>query len=123
MRRLAISWLGPFVAVMLWAALAPATAQQPDPVAIEKRVRELLAARDYPAALAEAQKLEAAAAAQGGAQGANHARALDLQADMHAAAGRQAEAEQLWRRVLEMHEQSPGWSPATSRASPSRRWR
>ena len=108
MRRLAISWLGPFVALMLWAALAPAAAQQPDIAAIEKRARELLAARDYPAALAEAQKLEAAAAAQGGAQGANQARALDLQADVHAAAGRQAEAERLWRRVLEMREQSLG---------------
>ena len=92
MRRPAISWLGPFVALMLWAALAPATAQQPDPAAIEKRARELLASRDYPAALAEAQKLEAAAAAHVGAQGANHARALDLRADVHAAAGRQAEA-------------------------------
>jgi CHAT domain-containing protein/tetratricopeptide (TPR) repeat protein len=110
MRRLAISgaWIGSLVALVLWAALGSAVAQQADTAAIEKRARELLTARDYPAALAEARKLEAAATAQGGPEHAGTARALDLQADVHSAEGHFGEAEQLWRRVLEMRERSLG---------------
>ena len=66
-----------------WRITLPlAVAQQTDSSAVEKRYQELFAKRDYAAALAEAQKLEADAKAQFGDQHLTTARALDMQAEV-----------------------------------------
>ncbi len=98
-------WL--LVAAALWITL-PLAAQQTDLSAVEKRYQELFAKRDYAAALAEAQKLEADAKAQFGDQHLTTARAHDMQAEVYFAQARYPEAEALWRRVLAIREPALG---------------
>jgi hypothetical protein len=87
-----------YLAILLGATLflvspsAPTTAQQTDFDAIYKRfVDELYRAGNYPAALVEAQRFEAAVKARFGTNHANYAAALDNLGLVYEAQGR-------WRR-------------------------
>ena len=91
------------VVVALWATIPLAAAQQGAPAA-EKRYHELIAARDFAGALAEAQRLERTAKAQFGEQHLSTARALALQADVHYTQLQYGQAEELYRRVLAIRE-------------------
>ena len=81
-------------------AVTPAASQQGDPVAIQKRFNELYAAGNYPAALVEAQKLEAGFKARFGVNHANYAIALASLADVYSVQGKYAEAEALYKRAV-----------------------
>jgi CHAT domain-containing protein len=77
----------------------PAAAQQNDVAAAQKRFQELYAAGDYSAALAEAQKNEAAAK-RGGTNNFAYVSALNDLARAHQALGRYAEAAGMFRQVV-----------------------
>jgi tetratricopeptide (TPR) repeat protein len=84
--------------VCLWAGIlaCPATAQEPD----VKAIVQLLATGNHAAALAEAQKLEAAAKAQFGINHTNYALALNTLATVYVAQQKYDEAEALYRRAM-----------------------
>ena len=89
-------------------AMAPAAAQQGDLNAINKRFSELYAAGNYPAALMEAQKLEAAVKARFGVNHANYAVALYNLANVYKEQGKYADAEALFKRALAIREKALG---------------
>src|SRR6516225_5410959 len=91
-------------------AMAPAAAQQGDLAAILKRFNALYGAGDYPAALAEAQKVEAGVKARFGVNHPRYAAALDLLAVVYDDLGRYAEAEGLYQRALAIQEKVLGAS-------------
>jgi tetratricopeptide (TPR) repeat protein/CHAT domain-containing protein len=93
----------------------PATAGSPSPAskggdlsAIYKRSQELYAARNYPAALVEAQKYEAAVKARLGTNSQNYGTALHMLGVRYAAQGKLDEAEAFYKRALAVHESAPG---------------
>jgi CHAT domain-containing protein/Tfp pilus assembly protein PilF len=88
--------------------LAPAAAQQTDLSAIQRRSSELLDAGNYPAALVEAQKLEAAVKARFGTDHPNYAVALNTLAIVYRAQGKYAEAEAHNKRALAIAETKLG---------------
>ena len=92
------------VTTLLFIAVTPAASQQGDPVAIQKRFNELYAAGNYPAALVEAQKLEAGFKARFGVNHANYAIALASLADVYWRQGKYAEAEALYKRAVVIRE-------------------
>jgi CHAT domain-containing protein/tetratricopeptide (TPR) repeat protein len=89
-------------------AVMPVAAQQGDLNAILKRVNELVAAGDYPAALVEAQKLETGVKARFGVNHANYATALNSLAIVYWYQGRYADAEGLFKRALPIREKTLG---------------
>jgi tetratricopeptide (TPR) repeat protein/CHAT domain-containing protein len=88
-------------------AIAP-TAAQGDLNAILRRFNQLNDAGNYPAALLEAQKLEAAIKARFGTNHANYGLALHNLALAHQKQGNYAEAERLYRRALAVEEKALG---------------
>jgi len=89
-------------------ALSPVSAQQADIAASQKRFNELYAKGNYPAALLEAQKLEALVKARLGADSADYATALLDLANVHWKQGRYGEAGALYERALPIREQALG---------------
>jgi tetratricopeptide (TPR) repeat protein len=93
--------------VCLWAGISaacPATAQEPEINAIV----ELIARGDHAAALAQAQKLEAAAKAQFGVNHNSYANALNTLATVYVAQQKYDEAEGLYRRAIAIREKVLG---------------
>src|SRR5712691_7654333 len=88
------------VALMLAAASAPAAAQQADVAASQKRFQDLYAAGDYAAALAEAQKAEAAAK-RGGTNNFAYVSALNDLGRANQALGQYGKAAGMFRQVLD----------------------
>src|SRR5262245_62677060 len=86
------------------SAICPATAQGPDVNAIV----QLIARGDHAAALAEAQKLEAAAKAQFGINHTSYAYALNTLATVYLAQQKYDEAEELYRRAMAIREKVLG---------------
>jgi CHAT domain-containing protein/tetratricopeptide (TPR) repeat protein len=101
---------GVVVALVLGIAsvLPPATAQQSDLSAILKRSQELLSARNLPAALLEAQKLEALMKARVGVNHANYALTLNNLATVYREQGKYDEAERLYHRAFTIFEKASG---------------
>ena len=89
-------------------AMAPAAAQQGDLNAILKRFNELYAAGNYPAALVEAQKLEAVVKARFGVNHGNYGFALNNLAIVYDEQGKYADAEGLYKRALAIYEKAHG---------------
>jgi tetratricopeptide (TPR) repeat protein len=85
--------------VAMASAPSPAVAQQIDVAAAQKRFQDLYAAGDYSAALAEAQKTEAAAK-RGGTNNFAYVTALNDLARAHQALGRYAEAAAMFKQVV-----------------------
>jgi tetratricopeptide (TPR) repeat protein len=79
-----------------------------DLAAIHKRFQDLYAARNYAAALAEAQKYEAAVKAQFGTSHPNHGLALNELANVYYSQGKYGEAEPLYKRALTIYENAGG---------------
>jgi tetratricopeptide (TPR) repeat protein len=104
--------LGVLISATLFVviALTPAVTQQDDLNAILKHLNELYSAGDYPAALVEAQKLEAGAKARFGVNHVNYAVALYNLAMVFAKQGKYDEAEDLFKRVLSIREKALGAS-------------
>ena len=94
--------------VIVVIAMAPAAAQQTDLNAILRRSNELHAAGNYPAALVEAQKLEAAVKARFGEKHAIYAMALINLAHVYQSQSNYGEAEGLYRRALTITEKALG---------------
>src|SRR6266446_2462747 len=88
--------------------MAPAAAQQGDLDASLRRFNELYAAGNYPAALVEAQKLEAGVKARFGINHANYGLALHNLAIVYADQGKYADAEGLHKRALAICEKVLG---------------
>jgi tetratricopeptide (TPR) repeat protein len=99
-----------FVAIVV--GIAPAAAQQGDLNAIVKRYDEFFAARNYAAALAEAQKFEAVVKARYGVNHALYGPALRLRAKVYRTQGKYADAEGLSKRALAIIEKALGASHA-----------
>ena len=99
------SWRSGLVAFLVVAVIAmvsaplQAVAQQIDVAAAQKRFQDLYAAGDYSAALAEAQKAEAAAK-RGGTNNFAYVSALNDLARAHQALGRYGEAAAMFKQVL-----------------------
>ena len=85
--------------IAMASAPSQAVAQQIDVAAAQKRFQDLYAAGDYSAALAEAQKTEAAAK-RGGTNNFAYVSALNDLARAHQALGRYAEAAAMFKQVL-----------------------
>jgi CHAT domain-containing protein/tetratricopeptide (TPR) repeat protein len=92
------------------AASSAAAAKSDELTAIRKRFEELYAARNYPAALVEAQKYEAAVTATLGTSHQNYGTALNELGRVHDAQGQRDEAEVLYKRALAVYE-STGANP------------
>jgi len=88
--------------------LAPAAAQQGDLNAIQKRYNQFYDAGNYAAALGEARKLEAGVKARFGVGHANYGAALNNLALVYDAQGKYADAEELYKRALEIKEKALG---------------
>jgi CHAT domain-containing protein/lipopolysaccharide biosynthesis regulator YciM len=86
------------VVAMIWAPL-PGAAQQIDVAAAQKRFQDLYAAGNYSAALAEAQRNEAAAK-RGGTNNFAYVSALNDLARAHQALGRYGEAASMFKQVV-----------------------
>ena len=89
-------------------ALAPAAAQKGDLEAIVKRYDQLFDAGNYPAALVEAQKLEAGVKARFGVNNAIYGVALRSLAHVYFEQGKYADAEGLYKRVLAIGDKALG---------------
>src|SRR6478752_330626 len=85
--------------IAMVSAPSQAVAQQIDVTAAQKRFQDLYAAGDYSAALAEAQKTEAAAK-RGGTNNFAYVTALNDLGRAHQALGRYAEAAAMFKQVL-----------------------
>jgi len=92
----------------LKTAIIPASAQQVDLNAIQRRFHQLYEAGNYPAALEEAKKLEAGAKARLGTDDGNYGITLYNLALAYAALGKYAEAEQHYREALAIQEKLYG---------------
>ena len=101
--------------------MAPAAAQQGDLGATLRRFNELYAAGNYPAALVEAQKLEAGVKARFGVNHANYGVALDNLARVYGQQGKYADAEGLYKRALAIREKALG-ADHPDVAEPSTTW-
>ncbi len=88
--------------------MAPGAAQQGDPNAIFRRWSELNAAGNYPAALVEAQKLEAVVKARFGVNHPDYGAALNNLARVYYQQGKYADAEGLYKRALTIFEKALG---------------
>ena len=108
MSRCLSALLGATLFVLI--AMAPAAAQQGDLNAILKQFSELYAAGNYPAALVEAQKLEARVKARFGVNHGNYGIALNNLAAVYGAQGKYADAEGLFGRALAIREKALGAS-------------
>jgi CHAT domain-containing protein/tetratricopeptide (TPR) repeat protein len=91
--------------LLFTSAVGPAAAQQGD---LTKRFQELFAAGNYPAALVEAQKVEAVVKARFGVNHANYSTALNNLAIVYEEQGRYAEAEGIHKRALAIREKALG---------------
>src|SRR5271166_2817259 len=89
-------------------AVAPAAAEQGDLDAMLRRFDELYAAGNYPAALVEAQKLEAVVKARFGVNHGNYGIALNNLAKVYKEQGKYADAEGLYKRALAIFEKTLG---------------
>ena len=99
--------LGAILVVL--SAVEPAAAQQMgDLQATFKRFEEFYNARNYPAALIEAQKVEAGVKARFGVNHPNYAVALHNLANAYNAQRKYAEAEGLYKRALAIREKALG---------------
>jgi tetratricopeptide (TPR) repeat protein len=98
------------LALAMHAGLALASAQQGDPRAIHKRMVQLHAARNYAAALAEAQKYEAAVKARVGTSHRAYGGALHNLGLIHHAQGQHAQAEGYYKRAKATLEKAKGAS-------------
>jgi hypothetical protein len=98
----------PGTTLFMIIAMAPAAAQQGNLDAIYKRYNELYAAGNYAAALVEAQKFEAGVKARFGVNHAKYGSALNNLAMVYAAQGKYADAEELYKRDLEISEKALG---------------
>jgi CHAT domain-containing protein/Tfp pilus assembly protein PilF len=105
MRRTFAASLGFAVALLI---ASPVSAQQPDIAAIVGRFDQLYAAGNFPAAQAEAQKLEAAVRARVGTEHQLYAVALSGLAQTYDAQAKYAEAESVYRRALVVAEKTLG---------------
>jgi tetratricopeptide (TPR) repeat protein/CHAT domain-containing protein len=94
--------------VTIFAAFAPAFAQQSDLTAIHKQFNDYYTAGNYPAALLEAQKLESGIRAQYGTGHAHYAVALTSLGLVRRAERNYAEAERLHRQALAIREKTLG---------------
>src|SRR3954469_17899518 len=105
-----LGYLGILSGAMLFAiiVMAPAAAQQGDLNSMLRRFNELNEAGNYPAALVEAQKFEAAVKARFGEEHANYARALINLAVVYQSQGTYGEAEGLYKRALTTTEKALG---------------
>src|SRR5262245_41507964 len=110
MRRLVslFSILFVLVGIGTLTTLTLAAAQQADLNAVWKRFNELYTAGNYPAALVEAQKLEAGVKARLGTDHANYAIALGALAIVYEAQGKYADAEAHFKRALAIREAKLG---------------
>jgi tetratricopeptide (TPR) repeat protein/CHAT domain-containing protein len=119
--RRAFAVLAAVVAVAVWSTVAaaggkeppgpiapPTAAQQQDIETIYRRYTELYGARNYDAALVEAQKYEAAVKTKFGTSHANYAGALYDLARVYQAQGKYGEAEGLYSRALAIREKALG---------------
>jgi CHAT domain-containing protein/Tfp pilus assembly protein PilF len=97
-------------ACLVW--LLQAQAQPADIAAMTKRYHELHDSGDYPAALAQAQKLEAAIKARFGTNDRNYVVALFALAQVYSSMGRFKEPEDLYKRSIAILEKSPRAVPA-----------
>lgn len=100
-----------FFAVIFLATAAivePASGQQTDLMAINQKFQELYAAGNYLAALAEAQKLEAAVKVQFGTNHPNYAIALHTLGQVYIAQGKYPDAEVVIKRALAIEEKALG---------------
>ena len=79
------------------AALVPASAQQVDLSAIQRRFHQFHDAGNYPAALEEAKKLEAGVKARFGVDNSNYSTAVHDLALAYDGLGKYAEAEQHYK--------------------------
>ena len=94
-----------------------AAAQQGDLDAIHRRYKELYSAGNYPAALAEAQKLEAAVKARFGTNHRSYAGTLSELGVVYWSQGKYAEAEEFHKRALALREKVLGLNhPETAQA-------
>ena len=93
---------------LAFVAIVPAVAQQGDLNAILRQFNELYDAANYPAALVEAQKLEAGVKARFGVNHPNYDIALNNLALVYEAQGKYAEAEGLFSRALAIKEKALG---------------
>jgi tetratricopeptide (TPR) repeat protein len=102
--------LSPLFGAILFVliAIVPAAAQQGDLNAIIKRFNELRAAGNYPAALVEAQKVEALVKARFGVAHAKYGFALYNLAVVYREQGKYADAEGLYKRALAIYEKTRG---------------
>jgi CHAT domain-containing protein/Tfp pilus assembly protein PilF len=98
--------LGSLCFVMI--ALAPSAGQQGDLNAILKRQSQFMEAGDYAAALVEAQKAEALAKARFGIAHANYGVALYNLGSLYRTLGKYSDAEELFKRALEVKEKAIG---------------
>jgi CHAT domain-containing protein/tetratricopeptide (TPR) repeat protein len=98
--------------LLVTSAAAPAAAQQGDLGAALKRFNELYDAGNYPAALVEAQKVEAMAKARFGVNHFNYGAALNNLAMVYNGQGKYADAEELYKRALATYEKSRSASQA-----------
>jgi CHAT domain-containing protein/tetratricopeptide (TPR) repeat protein len=89
-------------------AAAPAVAQQGDINAIYKRFSAFFDADNYPAALVEAEKLEAAVKARFGTNHADYGAALNNLAIVYHAQGKYTDAEGFYFRALAIREKALG---------------
>ncbi len=91
-----------YAAFVLWilATLAPGFAQQQDITAIERRYKQLYAAKQYAAALVEARRLEAVVRARFGAAHRHNGVTLNNLGEVSGALGKYREAEEFYRRAL-----------------------
>src|SRR5262249_44465979 len=96
------------LALALDLALWPAAAQTDSINAIQKRFDELHASGNYPAALAEGQKLEAAIKAQFGVNHTNYASVLHRLGQLYWRQARYAEAEAHFKQALAIVEAKLG---------------
>ena len=94
--------------LLFTSTVAAAAAQQGDLDAILRRFHELYAAGNYPAALVEAQKLEAGVKARFGVSNANYGIALYNLAEVYWRQGKYADAERLYKRTLAIYEKALG---------------
>jgi CHAT domain-containing protein/tetratricopeptide (TPR) repeat protein len=94
--------------LLMLVAMAPSAAQQTDLNTIYKRIGELYDAGDYPAALAEAERYEAAVKARFGVNRADYGAALNNLGMVYEAQGNYADAEGLYKRALAIYEKARG---------------